>query len=169
MGTEERNFQSKLRVAREFRDRKRREKELAMENGRMENDRMENGRMEEAAHQMLSEELEEAEDENLGFVNTSEQVTNGKEEDGRRSQDSLTEWDDLQRKTLLELGLAVEWNLDNSEVAGQKEEEGGGEGEFQEDVPVIMGLKLLPVIPTLDRDAANEDNMLDTLFQLHED
>ena len=149
-------FQNKLKVAREYRDRKRREKELAVENGWAE----------EAAAPMPSG--EEVEEGNLGAMDTVEQVTEGREKEWR-SGEGEAEWDELQRKTLLELGLAVEWNKDSCKVAGHEEERGGGEGEGQEDVPIIMGLKLLPVTPTVDKDAANEDSMSDTLFQLHRD
>ena len=153
MSSEERRFDKKLREARELRDRKKEheiEKQVEEKSEREQDDVGENEEIWTEKHGRREE---------LGGVREADSLVTP--ENGRlNSEWGEVEWNqDLQRKILLELGLAVEWNEDSS----SEQDEGGGNGEYG-DAPVRMGLKLLlaDALKIKYADANDAINLLDS-------
>ena len=133
LSTDERHFDDKLREARQRRDatKERKEQENAEQRLQGKGEEMIRERREGGEEDGEGAELHDTENFILGEFEGDglEPIPNWGEE----------EWNQDQRRLLLELGLAVEWTNEYP----SDEEEGGGDGETDDEVPVLMGLKLL--------------------------
>ena len=164
LSVEERHFENKLRASREFRDKRKKERAKKQESVAAETREGRDERMERAKKQeSVAAETREGRDEEverrkmdrgeLGLGNEEdlhekremEEVFEEREFGIKseylkpNSEQSEVEWSLDQRKVLLELGLAMEWNGDHPSV--------GYKGAEERETPVIMGLKLLPANP----------------------
>ena len=141
LSTGERMFESKMKSAQELRDRKKRERKAAEQQHTL--------KKEDVAGNGQSEHEAEGHGDSGGVRWwEDEQVPPEWAPIGETLSPSEEEQRKIQQKALLELGLAVAWNGDSTPapvLPGDREEQEKGEEKRSSQVPVMMGLKLLPV------------------------